>query len=246
MELLRAARERAARAEPATAPGAAPATVEQTVSDDAVPPAAAAADAASPSALDDVEATGERRRRRRHSATRNAVEWVLVLIGALVVALVVKTWLFQAFYIPSGSMEPTLRVGDRVLVNKISYDLEDVDRGDIVVFERPDDWGTGDIDDLIKRVIGLPGERISVVDGVVTIDGEALAEPWLAAGTTTPSFFQESGCVPECTIPADSVFVLGDNRTNSDASNHFGALPFDRVVGRAFVRVWPLGDLGGI
>ena len=77
-----------------------------------------------------------------------------------------KTWLFQAFYIPSGSMEPTLDIGDRVLVNKISYDLDDVDRGDIIVFERPDGWGTGDIDDLIKRVIALPGETVAVRDGV--------------------------------------------------------------------------------
>jgi signal peptidase I len=160
------------------------------------------------------------------------------------VALVVKTWLFQAFYIPSSSMEPTLQVGDRVLVNKISYDIDDVDRGDIVVFERPDEWGAGDIDDLIKRVIGLPGERVAVVDGVIQIDGAPLDEPWLPEDVTTPTFFQESGCVPECTIPEGSLFVLGDNRGNSDASNHFGPLEFEQVVGRAFVRVWPLGDVG--
>lgn len=198
------------------------------------------------SALDHVEPTGVRRHRRKRSSTRNAVEWVLVLVGALVVALVVKTWLFQAFYIPSASMEPTLENGDRVLVNKISYDLEDVDRGDIIVFERPDAWGSGDIKDLIKRVIALPGETVSVVDGEVLVNGAALEEPWLGDGVATPAFFPESGCVPECTIPADSVFVLGDNRANSDASNHFGPLPFDHVVGRAFVRVWPIGDIGGI
>jgi signal peptidase I len=196
------------------------------------------------SALDEVSATGVRRKRRRHSATRNLVEWLVVIAGALLVALVVKTWFFQAFYIPSGSMEPTLHVDDRVLVNKVSYDLDDVDRGDIVVFERPEDWGTGEIDDLIKRVIGLPGETIAVEDGQVYIDGQPLDEPWLEEGVTTPSFFPESGCVPECTIPEDAVFVLGDNRGNSDASNHFGALEFDQVVGRAFLRVWPLGDFG--
>ena len=187
---------------------------------------------AAPSALDDVEPTGARSRRRKRSSTRNTIEWVLVLAGALVVALVVKTWLFQAFYIPSGSMLPTLAVGDRVLVNKISYDLGDVDRGDIIVFERPDSWGTGDIDDLIKRVIALPGETVAVRDGQVFIDGEPLAEPYLPDGVTTPGFFPESGCVPQCTIAEDQVFVLGDNRSNSDASNHFGPLPFDTVVGR--------------
>ena len=222
---------------------------------DAVGPHAAGADEPVPavadgsSALDDVAATGTRRQRRKHhrqSPTRNLVEWVVVLLGALVVAVVVKTFLLQAFYIPSGSMEPTLQVGDRVLVNKVSYDLEDVDRGDIVVFERPDNWGAGDIDDLIKRVIAVPGETISVVDGVVNVDGVPLDEPWLPDGVTTPAFFPESGCVPSCVIPEGYIFVLGDHRTNSDASNHFGPLPFDLVVGRAFVRVWPLDDLGGI
>jgi signal peptidase I len=248
MELLRAARERVERVELTAADAPPTATVPRTVHDDSGEPTP---DEPEPSegrrsALDSVEATGERRRRRRHSATRNAVEWVIVLIGALVVALVVKTFLFQAFYIPSSSMEPTLQVGDRVLVNKVSYDIDDVDRGDIVVFERPDTWGAGDIDDLIKRVIGLPGDRIAVVDGVIQIDGEPLDEPWLPDGVTTPSFFNESGCVPECTVPEGFLFVLGDNRGNSDASNHFGPLDFEQVVGRAFVRVWPIGDIGGL
>jgi signal peptidase I len=198
------------------------------------------------SALADVEATGVRRRRRKRSATRNAVEWVLVLVGALIVALVVKTWLFQAFYIPSGSMEPTLEIGDRVLVNKISYDLDDVERGDIVVFERPDSWGAGEIEDLIKRVVALPGETVAVRDGEVYIDGEAIPEDYLPDGVTTPAFFPDSGCVPECTLGPDEIFVLGDNRGNSDASNHFGPLPFETVVGRAFIRVWPLTNAGGI
>lgn len=197
-------------------------------------------------ALDEVRPTGVRKARRQRSSTRNAVEWVFVLVGALVVALVVKTWLFQAFYIPSGSMEPTLQIGDRVLVNKISYDIGDVDRGDIIVFERPDSWGTGDIEDLIKRVIALPGETVSVQDGIVYIDGEPLDESYLPDGVTTPAFFADSGCVPQCTIGPDELFVLGDNRGNSDASNHFGPLPFDDVVGRAFIRVWPFTDAGGL
>jgi signal peptidase I len=194
----------------------------------------------------DVAPTGHRRRRRKRSALHNAIEWVVVLAAALIVALVVKTWLFQAFYIPSGSMEPTLDIGDRVLVNKVSYDLDDVDRGDIIVFERPEGWGSGDIDDLIKRVVALPGETIEVRDGIVYIDGAALDEPYLADGVTTPPFYEQSGCVPSCVVPEDEVFVLGDNRGNSDASNHFGPLPFDSVVGRAFIRVWPLSDFGGI
>ena len=99
-------------------------------------------------------------RRPPPDRVRSIVEWVAVVVGALVVALVVKTFLFQAFYIPSASMEPTLEEGDRVLVNKLSYDLHDVNRGDIVVFEPPpDEVGPDGIKDLIKRVIGLPGRR---------------------------------------------------------------------------------------
>ena len=194
-----------------------------------------------------VAATGARRKRRRRSATRNAIEWAIVLIGALLVALVVKTWLFQAFYIPSSSMEPTLEIGDRVLVNKLGYDVEDVRRGHIVVFSRPDDWTTGDIGDLIKRVIGLPGETISARDGQVFINGEPLDEPWLAPEDTGITVFDEtSGCVPACTLGEDEIFVLGDNRDNSSASNRFGPIDFDHVVGRAVIRVWPISSFGGI
>lgn len=212
-----------------------------------------------PGALDDIEATGERRKHRKRSSTRNAIEWLAVIAGALVVAIVVKTFLVQAFYIPSGSMEPTLQVGDRVLVEKVSYDLGDVHRGDIVVFERPDNWqaGPSDIDDLIKRVIGLPGERIEVLDadgdpvtypqtGFVYVDGQRLDEPWIAGDVQTPGFQQSSGCADGCVVPEGDIFVLGDNRTNSSASNQYGALPFDDVVGKAFIRVWPFSDFGGL
>lgn len=228
-----------------TVPGPVGATEPETAADGPVGVAVDELDSAASDGHGERHGTGERlRHRKRQSTTRNAIEWLVVIIGALVVALVLRTWLFQAFYIPSGSMEPTLHIDDRVLVNKVSYDLEDVDRGDIVVFERPADWGTGEIDDLIKRVVGLPGETISVVDGQVLINGAPLDEPWLADAVETPGFFPESGCVPQCTIPDDSVFVLGDNRGNSDASNHFGPLPFEQVVGRAFLRVWPIGDFG--
>lgn len=202
-----------------------------------------------PATVGAVPAASGRRRhhRRRRSAARNAIEWAVVLGGALVVALVVKTWMFQAFFIPSGSMEPTLAVGDRVLVNKISYDIADVRRGHIVVFERPEGWTTGDIEDLIKRVVGLPGDTMSARDGRLFVNGEMIDEPWLAEenlGLTR--FAPSSGCVPECTLGPNQVFVLGDNRDNSSASNIYGPIDFEVVVGRAFVRVWPIGKFGTI
>jgi signal peptidase I len=174
---------------------------------------------------------------RRHSGTRNVVEWVLVIGGALLVALIIKTFLLQAFYIPSRSMEPTLRIGDRVLVNKMSYHVHDINRGDIVVFERPPGESAGDIKDLIKRVIGLPGDTIEGIDGHVVINGRVLEEPYLPDGTITDN-------LPKQTVPDGMVFVMGDNRGDSRDSRYFGAISTDLIVGRAFVRVWPFTHLG--
>lgn len=169
---------------------------------------------------------------------RSAIEWVLIVAGALVVAVVIKATLVQAFYIPSESMVPTLHVGDRVLVNKLSYRLHDVHRGDIVVFERPSAEADPQIRDLIKRVIGLPGEMIEARGGQVYINGRALAEPYLR-----PEMRNATQNLPRQLVPPDHVFVLGDNRTNSRDSRIFGPIPERLIVGRAFVRVWPLTDL---
>jgi signal peptidase I len=174
---------------------------------------------------------------RRPSGWRNALEWVAIIVGALLVALVIKTFLLSAFYIPSESMTPTLKVGDRVMVNKISYDLHSVHRGDIVVFKRPPSEAEDPtIKDLIKRVIGLPGETIEARDGKVYIDGRLLNEPYLPAGTETLN-------LPPRTVPSGQYFVMGDNRMNSKDSRYIGPIPKSLIVGRAFVRVWPLSSL---
>jgi signal peptidase I len=174
------------------------------------------------------------------SGIRSLIEWAVIIAAALIVALVVKTFLLQAFYIPSGSMEPTLKPGDRVLVNKLSYDLHSVHRGDIVVFKRPpSEAGDPTIKDLIKRVIGLPGDRIEGRDGVVYINGTQIKEPYLPAGTVTTSI-QPGGY----TVPAGQYFVMGDNRSNSKDSRFIGPIPGHLIVGRAFVRVWPLSGVG--
>jgi signal peptidase I len=178
----------------------------------------------------------KQRKRKKESGLRNAVEWVVIIGGAFLVAFVVKTFLIQAFFIPSGSMLPTLHEDDRVLVNKLSYDLHDVHRGDLVVFERPENEAAGQIKDLIKRVVGLPGERIESRDGDVYIDGDLLEEPYLADGAET------TGLEPQ-TVPEGHVFVMGDNRGDSMDSRVFHAINEDLIVGRAFVRVWPLPDL---
>ncbi len=175
--------------------------------------------------------------RRMSRSTRSAIEWVAVIVGALVVALVVKTFLIQAFYIPSESMVPTLKVGDRVLVNKLSYRTGDVERGDIVVFARPGGPAADGIEDLIKRVVALPGETVEGRDGDVYIDGQPLAEPYLQPEVDTSPF-------PLYTVPEDHVWVMGDNRDASDDSRRFKAVPLDDVVGRAFVVIWPVSEIG--
>ena len=167
---------------------------------------------------------------------RNLVEWVAIVVGALAVALLVKTFLVQAFFIPSLSMYPTLDKGDRVLVNKLSYQLHDVHRGDLVVFDRPEGSPESGIKDLIKRVIGLPGETIESRDGVVFIDGRELDEPYLVDGMTTDN-------LPPQEVPDGHVFVMGDNRDDSADSRVFGPIDKDTIVGRAFIKVWPLPEL---
>lgn len=172
---------------------------------------------------------------RKAHGLRNVIEWVCILLGALLVAFLVKSFLLQAFYIPSASMSPTLKVHDRVLVNKLSYDFHDVNRGDVIVFESPP-GGDTDVKDLIKRVIALPGETVEGRDDKVFIDGQPLDEPYTHGLTTSP--------FPAQTVPAGHYWMMGDNRPNSRDSRYFGPIDQSSVVGRAFVKVWPLGALG--
>lgn len=169
-------------------------------------------------------------------ARRSAIEWFLLVAAAVLIAIVVRAFVFQAFYIPSESMVPTLQVGDRVLVNKLSYRLHDPRRGDVVVFRAPPAAAAGDVKDLVKRVVGLPGDRIEGRDGHVYVNGRRIREPYLPAGVRSREF----GPVE---VPADGYFVLGDNRPFSKDSTYFGPITRSAIVGRVFVRIWPLGRL---
>jgi len=185
-------------------------------------------------------------RKGKGPSTRGLVEWAVVIVGAVVLAVVVKTVLLQAFYIPSESMYPTLQKGDRVLVNKLSYRLHDVNRGDVVVFERPPNETATDIPDLIKRVVGLPGEEVVIEGGSVYVDGQKLDEPYLPDGVTTTADGAPNTCAREepCAVPDGTVWVMGDNRGDSKDSRYFGPVDEGSIVGRAFVIVWPLGRWG--
>ncbi|HEY5096718.1 MAG TPA: signal peptidase I [Acidimicrobiales bacterium] len=174
------------------------------------------------------------------------LEWVAVVVFALVLAFGVRTYVAQMFFIPSGSMLPTLQVGDRIVVDKLSYDLHGIHRGDVVVFRRPP-LEQADYPDLVKRVIGLPGDTIAAVGGQVTIDGRPLAEPWLPrpAPLTLPSPAPYAfNLTHPYTVPAGHYFVMGDNRTNSEDSRYFGPIPTSLIVGKMAFVAWPLDDSG--
>jgi signal peptidase I len=176
---------------------------------------------------------------RRH-AIFIVAEWIFVVVIAIGAAFLIRTFLFQQYYIDGPSMQTTLKPEDRVLVNKLSYKLHDVNRGDVVVFDRLS--GTKH-DDLIKRVIALPGESIEIRNCIVFIDGQTLEEPYLDAlqlAQTAPS--ERCGShvdMSETTIPDEHVFVMGDNRVQSYDSRDFGSIEIAKIRGRAFVALWP-------
>jgi signal peptidase I len=189
---------------------------------------------------------GGKGKARRSSTRRTLIEYLVLAVVAIAVALLIQQFLVKPYRIPSASMEDTLLIGDRVLVDRISWRFSDPARGDIVVFHPPFDGPV-----LIKRVIGLPGETVSLSDGAVYIDGKPLDEPYVRRfdGVAEPTQPFSNGLpwalqVP-FQVPADSYFVMGDNRTDSGDSREFGPVKRGQFVGRAFARYWPPGRIGG-
>ncbi|HMM96657.1 signal peptidase I [Phycicoccus sp.] len=201
-------------------------------------------------------------------------EVVLVLVMAMVLSFVVKTWFLQAFFIPSGSMEDTLLVGDRVVVSKLTPGPFELHRGDVVVFEDPGGW-LGDVppiqrtgasksihdalvfigllpseseDHLIKRVIGLPGDHVvcCTAQRQLTVNDVPVSEPYLKRGDVPSSM------TFDITVPAGKVWVMGDHRSDSEDSRYHdesgdgrdGSVPIDRITGRAIAVVWPFSRFG--
>jgi len=183
---------------------------------------------------------GEGRADRRRAFLKAVLEIpVILLISFALVFGFVRPVVAAPFHIPTESMVPTLMVKDRLLVNKLAYDLKDPERGDIALFENQQ----GEEDPLIKRVIGLPGERLELRDGQVFIDGDALEEPYLERDACKPGYPKTCFFGP-VTIPRNHYFMMGDNRTNSLDSRFFGPVPEKDVVGEALVRFWPPNRAG--
>lgn len=173
-------------------------------------------------------------------------EWVTVVGVALVIAFLVRGFALQQFYISGPSMESTMFQDNRVLVNKLSYRLHDIHRGDVVVFDRVTTDGVAvQHDDLIKRVIGLAGDTISISKCVVTVNGIAVDEPYLNGYDLGQSNLDDRCRIPEMAVTnveRGQLFVMGDNRPQSFDSRMFGTIDEDLVIGRAFVIIWPLGS----
>lgn len=192
-------------------------------------------------------------RHRGHGVIRGLVEVPIIAVLAVLIVIVLRAVLVQPFYIPSASMVPQLRINDKILVSRLSYRFHQPRRGDIAVFDEPP--GTqvqggqhhgGAVrfvterlglvprtDELVKRVIALPGEQVEGKGGHVYVDGRLLLEPYLPPGVRTEPF-------PARLVPAGMLWVMGDNRDDSEDSRIFGPIRGRTVVGRAVVRVWPL------
>ncbi|MEM8806784.1 MAG: signal peptidase I [Cyanobacteria bacterium P01_G01_bin.38] len=168
------------------------------------------------------------------------VEAVQTIGLSVVLALGIRQFVAEARYIPSGSMEPTLQINDRLVVEKISYHFNPPGRGDIVVFWPPEElFPAGKRRDaFIKRVIGLPGDVVEVTDGTVFVNDDPLDERYIKA----PPNYQWG---PE-EVPDEAYLVLGDNRNSSYDSHAWGFVPKENIIGRAVVRFWPPSRLGGL
>jgi signal peptidase I len=168
---------------------------------------------------------------------------VLLVVVSVVLAAGLRTFVVETFFIPSGSMETTLRQPDRVVVNKVVYHTRNVRRGEVVVFRAPPSWRRPGEKDFIKRVVGLPGDRVACCDGSgrVTVNGVALDESYLDPDAP-PSYTSF-----DVAVPAGRVFVLGDHRAISADSrrhldDHLGTVSESSIIGRAFLVVWPVAD----
>lgn len=181
--------------------------------------------------------------RSQPSRLRNVLEWVAVIAIAVGVALSLRAFVVQTYFIPSDSMWPTLHVGDHILVLKAAYDFTSPAIGDVIVFKAPaaersacDDPS---ITDLVKRIIATPGDTVSSSGNTIYVDGRVLPQPW--------DHVRQLGMeITKRTVPKNDYFVLGDNRPSSCDSRIWGYVPRSAIIGRAIFIYWPISRIGTI
>lgn len=182
----------------------------------------------------------------KESAFRGVLDWIVVLVIALVATFFIRCFVVEPFVVPTGSMESTIEIGDQILAQKVTIELGmDVSQGDIVVFHNPDTSSEHDI--LVKRVIAVGGQTVDLVDGRVTVDGKKLDEPY-TTGTSYPLPSQAPGVDVSFPykVPKGCVWVMGDNRENSADSRYFGAVPTQDLIAVGFFRYWPVDRIGSL
>jgi len=165
------------------------------------------------------------------------LEFCLMLAAAFALAAGIRAFVVQPFVVPTGSMEPTIEIQDRIIANKFIYWFREPEVGDVVVLDDP----TGEVDTLIKRVVAVGGQTVDLVDGQVVVDGIALEEPYTYGKLSEPMLVEMPYAVPDA-----MVWLMGDNRTNSADSRVFGAVPLEDIHGEAFWTFWPLDRFGAL
>lgn len=191
--------------------------------------------------MEDVAATDKEQESSASSEAREAVPflqefkgWVRDVLFAALTAILLVVFVVQPVKVEGTSMQPRLSDQERIFVNKFVYRISDIERGDVVVFWYPRDRGKS----FIKRIVGLPGERVEIREGVVYIDGRALDEPYV------PDDFRDAMSIPTKVIAPNSYFVLGDHRNSSNDSRHWGTVPVENICGKALLRYWPVSKFG--
>jgi len=169
------------------------------------------------------------------SMSLNIREILESVVIAIILALIIRAFLFQFFWIPSRSMEPTLLINDRIIVTRFSYWVKEPNRGDVVVFKYPLETKK----DYVKRLIGLPGEKVQVINSKLYINDILVEEPYLPQGVKTADF----GPVQ---VPPDRYFMMGDNRNNSSDSRVWGFVSDDLLIGKSQVIYWPISRMGRV
>jgi signal peptidase I len=187
----------------------------------------------------DVAPTVESTPTTTKSRKRALTEWIVILIVAVLVSLIMRTFVFETYYVPSGSMYPTLQIGDRIIVDKLSVDFGTIHQGDIVVFKAPKKVAIAcgdDVADLVKRVIGLPGDILTSKGNTIYDNGKAVNEKW----THTEPLGTAIGRIR---VPAGDYFMIGDNHAPSCDSRAWGFVPRSSIIGKVFLRIWPLSRI---
>jgi len=175
---------------------------------------------------------------KKKPSKRAFVEWAVVVVIAVLASFLLRTFVVQTFFIPSASMQPTLFEGNRIVVDKLAVTFGTINRGDIVVFKAPPNVANecnDPVADLVKRVIGLPGDHLTSKGNTIYVNGKVLHQNW--------SHYTPLGvAIGNVTVPAGQYFMMGDNHADSCDSRTWGTVPRSNIIGKVFVKFWPLSE----